>query len=116
MNGRQAAKVAAKRIEELEALVAGQVQDIKDLYAAIHDHISGESLCLWCEEYPECRLEARNGASCPEWWLRYRKGPEGGKWPPESPENGIDEMEAGNDAQRTDEGYTADTVQRLEEQ
>ena len=35
MNGRQAAKAAAKRIEELEALVAGQVQDIKDLYAAI---------------------------------------------------------------------------------
>ena len=116
MNGRQAARQAAKRIEELEALVAGQTQDIKDLYAAIHDHISGESLCLWCEEYPECNLNAKMGASCPEWWLRYRKGPDGGKWPLRSPENGIDEMEAGNDAQRTEEGDTADTVQRVEEQ
>lgn len=93
MNARQAAKAAAKRIEELEALVAGQTQDIKDLYAAIHDHISGESLCLWCEEYPVCHLKAKNTASCTEWWLRYRKGSEGGKWPIVGPENGIDESE-----------------------
>ena len=93
MNSRQAAKAASKRIEELEALVAGQTQDIKDLYAAIMDHISGESLCLWCEEYPVCHLKAKNTASCSEWWLRYRKGSEGGKWPIGSPENGIDESE-----------------------
>lgn len=99
MNARQAAKSAAKRIEELEALVAGQTQDIKDLYAAILDHISGESLCRWCEEYPVCHLKARNGASCPEWWLRYRKGSEGGKWPLGSPENGIDDAEGKNDSE-----------------
>ena len=80
MNARQAAKAASKRIQELESLVAGQTQDIKDLYSAIHDHISGESLCLWCEEYPECQLEAKMGKGCPQWWLRYRKGPDGGKW------------------------------------
>ena len=113
MNSRQAAKAAAKRIEELEALVAGQTQDIKDLYAAILDHISGESLCRWCEEYPVCHLKAKNTASCTEGWLRYRKGSEGGKWPIQGPENGIDETEAENDAKETE---TGDAVLGLEEQ
>lgn len=99
MNSRQAAKAAAKRIEELEAMVAGQTQDIKDLYAAIHDHISGESLCLWCEEYPECNLNAKMGAGCPEWWLRYRKGPEGGKWPLAEPNRGIPGEESGSEGE-----------------
>ena len=81
MNGRQAAKAAAKRIQELEFVVAGQIQDIKDYNACIADMISGESPCLWCEEYPECQLDAKMGKGCPEWWLRYRKGPDGGKWP-----------------------------------
>jgi hypothetical protein len=99
MNARQAAKAAAKRIEKLEALVAGQTQDIKDLYAAILDHISGESLCRWCEEYPVCHLKAKNTASCPEWWLRYRKGSEGGKWPLGSTGNGIDDAEGKNDSE-----------------
>ena len=80
MNGRQAAKAAAKRIEELEFVVAGQVQDIKDYNACIADMIAGESPCLWCEEYPECNLEAKMGRGCSNWWLRYRKGPDGGKW------------------------------------
>ena len=116
MNGRQAAKLAAQRITELEYVLARQIQDIKDYNAAIADMISGESPCSWCEECPECQLEAKMGRGCSEWWLRYRKGPEGGKWPSESPENGIDEMEAGNDAQRTEEGDTADTIFGLEEQ
>ena len=73
MNGRQAAKKAAEKIEELEAVVALQAQDIKDYNACMQDVIAGNSPCEWCEEQPECQLQAKGGKGCPEWWLRYRK-------------------------------------------
>ena len=73
MNGKQAAKLAAKRIAELEYVLAKQIQDIKDYNACIIAHIKGGSLCEWCEDQNECQLEAKGGKGCPEWWLRYRK-------------------------------------------
>lgn len=73
MNGRKAAKLAAKRIAELEYVVAMQTQDIKDYNACIIAHIGGASLCDWCEDKNECQLEAKGGTGCSEWWLRYRR-------------------------------------------
>ena len=49
MNGRQAARAAAKRIEELEYVNAGQTADIKDYNACIQDIIYGGDVCKWCE-------------------------------------------------------------------
>jgi len=81
MNGRQAAREAAKRITDLEFVVAMQAQDIRDYNECILSLISGDSACLWCEERPECQLEAKGGKNgllgCPEWWLRYRKEGDG---------------------------------------
>ena len=57
--------------------------------------ISGDSACLWCEERPECRLEAKDGGKgllgCPEWWLRYRSElpVEGGPDAEEKPEHSV---------------------------
>ena len=73
MNGRQAAKAAAKRIEELEYVVKMQIADIKDYNACIVGHIEGESVCKWCEEAPECQRDVKDKGGCSEWWLRYRK-------------------------------------------
>ena len=73
MNGRQAARAAAKRIEELEYVNAMQSRDIADYNKCILSMISGDSPCVWCEERPECQLEAKSaGKGCQEWWLRYR--------------------------------------------
>lgn len=73
MNGKQAARAAAKRIEELEYVNAMQSKDIADYNKCILSMISGDSPCLWCEERPECQLEAKEaGKGCSEWWLRYR--------------------------------------------
>lgn len=81
MNGRQAAKAAAKRISELEYVVKMQSKDIRSLYAVILDMIAGKSPCSWCEEnrLDECQHEDSHGnAGCHEWWLRT-KDPEGGE-------------------------------------
>ena len=78
MNSRQAAKAAAKRIEELEYLETTRVRDIKDYNQCILDVIAGKSVCSWCEEkrLGECQHEdSYMNAGCSEWWLRY---PEGG--------------------------------------
>ena len=73
MNGRQAAKAAAQRIQELEIVNAMQVRDIQDYNAAIMDVIAGKSLCNWCENnrLDECDRESRGSAGCSEWWLKY---------------------------------------------
>lgn len=106
MNGRQAAKLAAQKIEELEYVLAMQTQDIKDYNACIADMISGESPCTWCEDLQECQLESKLGKGCPEWWLRYRKGPEGGKWPLAEPNRGIPGEESGSEG----ENHEGETV------
>lgn len=96
MNGRQAAKAAAKMIEELEYSKANQARDIVDYNACIQDMIDGKSPCTWCEEEEECQLEAKGGKGCHEWWLKYRKAGE-------------------QDAQRLEEGQDQ-SVQHLAEQ
>lgn len=78
MNGRQAAKAAAGRIEELEQRVdeleranARYAHDVKDYNDAIQHMIAGGSPCPYCEEHLECQLEAKDGKGCAEWWLQY---------------------------------------------
>ena len=81
MNGRQAAKLASIRIEDLENTVAKQTQDIKDYNSCIIDMIAGKSVCSWCEEnrLDECDHASRGSAGCDKWWLKYRQPePEGG--------------------------------------
>ena len=80
MNGRQAAKAAAKRIEEQEYMIGRQTRDIKDYNQCIWDIIAGKSPCIWCEEnrLDECTHASRGSAGCSEWWLRNPK-PEGGE-------------------------------------
>lgn len=70
MNSRQAAKAAAKHIEEMEYAISRYVIDVKAYNACILDIIQGGSPCKYCEEYNECQLEAKDGKGCSEWWLK----------------------------------------------
>jgi hypothetical protein len=45
--------------------------DIKCYVACIHSTVDGESICNWCESYEECKLEAKDGKVCAEWWLKF---------------------------------------------
>lgn len=73
MNGRQAARAANKRIQELEIVNAMQARDIKDYNQVILDAIAGKSVCGWCEEnrLDECEHASRGSAGCSGWWLKY---------------------------------------------
>ena len=73
MNGRQAARAANKRIQELEASNAMYARDIKDYNAVVLDMIAGKSPCGWCENnrLDECEHASRGSAGCSEWWLKY---------------------------------------------
>ena len=87
MNSRQAAKAAAKRIEEQEHTLALNKADIRDYNAVILDLISGKSPCDWCEDQEECQLQAKeDGKGCSEWMLRSQT-PETMN-PPASPPEG----------------------------
>ena len=61
MNARQAAKAAAKRIEELEDYNRRCSADIKAYNQCIDAMIAGGSPCPWCMEHEECQLEAKDG-------------------------------------------------------
>ena len=72
MNGRQAAKLAAKKIEELEHYNGRCRKDISAYNKVILGLISGElDPCDWCEEKEECQRECK-GKGCGEWWLSYK--------------------------------------------
>ncbi len=71
MNGRQAAKAAAKKIEELENYNRRSKADITGYNVVIQALIRGESPCPWCEEYSECQLEEKDKKGCAQWWLAY---------------------------------------------
>ena len=73
MNAKQAAKAAAKRIEECERIMALNKADIIDYNKVIADMICGESPCPMCEDWNECQLEAKAGKGCSEWMLRSQK-------------------------------------------
>ena len=71
MNGRQAAKLAAKRIEDLELYNAQCKADIVKYNRCIDSVIAGEkTFCDWCEDKEECQLEAK-GTGCHEWLLTF---------------------------------------------
>lgn len=70
MNGRQAAKLAAKRIEELEHYNRLSAADIRDYNACIDGVIAGQTtFCDWCDEQKECQ-RTEKGTGCEEWLLR----------------------------------------------
>lgn len=73
MNAKQSLKIVSKRLANVEAVLAQAQADIKDYNYCIDGMIKGESPCKWCEEEPECQLEAKGGKGCDLWWLRYRK-------------------------------------------
>jgi len=69
MNAKQAAREAAKRIEQLEDFNKRASAEIKSLNDCIDSVINGQmSFCDWCEERNECQLQAK-GTGCELWWL-----------------------------------------------
>lgn len=75
MNARQAAKAAAKRIEELERVAALNKADIIDYNKCIEHMIQNGSPCDYCEDLQECQLEAKGKTGCTEWMLRSQEAP-----------------------------------------
>ena len=74
MNSRQAAKMAAERIEELEYYQREATLDIKAYNACILSMIKGGPPCEWCEDQIECQEEAKTtGKGCDEWLLAFRE-------------------------------------------
>ena len=73
MNARQAAKAAAKRIEELERVAALNKADIVDYNKCVEHMIQGGSPCDYCEDLQECQLEAKGKTGCTEWMLRSQE-------------------------------------------
>jgi len=70
MNAKQSLKVVAKRLEEVEIVLARAKVDIKHYNEVIDSMIAGGSPCDWCEDQTECQLTAKaEGKGCPEWWL-----------------------------------------------
>ena len=71
MNGRQAAKAAAKKIEELENYNAKSKADITMYNVVIQAMIEGKSPCEWCEEHEECQHTEKDVKGCSDWWLAF---------------------------------------------
>jgi hypothetical protein len=72
MNAKQSLKLAEKRINDLEIVMARAQRDIKKYNQVIIGMINGDSPCQYCEEQAECQLQAKaSGKGCPEWWLAY---------------------------------------------
>lgn len=70
MNARQSARLAAKRIEELEDFNQRASADIRGLYKAIEHIISGGCPCDFCEDIEECQLKAKGGKGCTDFLLK----------------------------------------------
>ena len=71
MNARQAAKAAAKRIEELERVNRLYAADVRGYNACIDHMIKHGSPCDFCEDLPECRAEGKDiQIGRDEWMLR----------------------------------------------
>lgn len=74
MNARQAARKAAKKIEELEYIVSAQSRDIKEYNEVIQHMMKHGSPCDWCEDQQECREAGKDlTIGCEEWMLRFWK-------------------------------------------
>jgi len=71
MNGRKAAREAAKIIENLENHCRRSALDIRAYNQVILDMIDGKSPCEWCEDRDECENENLNGNGCKDWMLTF---------------------------------------------
>lgn len=78
MNAKQAAREAAKRIEDLEITLSRAMSDIKRYNQCIDSMIEGGSPCDWCEDRRECHLEAQ-GKGCGLWMLSYEEEEDNGR-------------------------------------
>ena len=74
MNAKQSLRAVARHLEEATASLMRATQDIKAYNQCIDHMIAGGSPCDYCEDNPECQLEAK-GRGCDMWMLRW--GPEG---------------------------------------
>ena len=72
MNGKQAARAAAKRIEDLEIMCARMSRDIKRYNEVIDSMIAGGDPCDYCEDCKECHL-SDHGKGCKLWMLSYEE-------------------------------------------
>lgn len=94
MNSRQAAKMAAKRIEELEEHIETityqnlqYVLDVRAYVGCIQSMIKGGSPCEWCNDQVECQRQEKTASKgCEEWLLAFREDE-----PANEPEKGGDE-------------------------
>ena len=73
MNARQAARAAAKRIEELEHFNRLCSRDIKAYNKVIDSMIAGGSPCAFCDEKNECDKEQKGNMGCEEWMLEWNR-------------------------------------------
>jgi len=88
MNGKQAARLAAKRIEELEHYVRLNVRDIKLYVQCVQHMIQHGSPCDYCEDRDECLADGKNvDTGCDDWMLRLWRIDEE---LPEQPERELD--------------------------
>lgn len=69
MNGRQAAKAAAEKIEQLEYANKLYTLDVRAYNAVIMSMIGGGSPCGWCHDHGECQKQEKDGTGCDEWVL-----------------------------------------------
>lgn len=88
MNAKQAARAAARHIEELEHQVRLNVRDIKLYVQCIQHMIQHGSPCDYCEDRDECQADGKNvDTGCDDWMLKLWKVEEA---LPEQPEREID--------------------------
>ena len=73
MNARQAAKLAAKKIEELEHFNGMCVRDIKTYNEVVLTLIAGGDPCPWCNDQEDCPLISQ-GHGCKDWFLKVNLG------------------------------------------
>lgn len=74
LNARQAAKLAAKRIEELEDYNRRCANDIKAYNRVIEEMIQGKPPCAWCMERADCEDQTHG---CDNWVLDIDHGEQG---------------------------------------
>ena len=102
MNGRQAARAAAKRIEEMSVTLAFNKADIRDYNLCIAHMINHGSPCDWCEDLAECREAGKDTTiGCDDWMLRHQP---------------VVPVPEGGDQDGPESGRSDNALQRVEEQ